>query len=223
MKTFVALAIAGTALSAQAAIITQWNFEAANLTASIGAGTASYVGGTGAASAGEFASGFGGSVAGWNTSSYAASGSGNKSAGVQFAVSTSGFQGIKVSYNHRHSNTSANTNVLQYTINGTTWIDAQTFSFTPAGTGTGDTWYSRAFDFTGFAGVDNNALFAVRVVSAFDSSTGNYRASRSTSSYAATGTYRFDNVTIEGTLIPSSGSLALMGMGLAVAARRRRA
>ncbi len=219
MKTFIALALAGTALSAQAAIITQWDFEASNLTPSIGAGTASLVGGTTAT----FAGGFGGSVAGWNSTNYTASGAGNKSAGVQFAVSTSGFQGIKVSYNHRHSNTSANTNVLQYTINGTTWLDAQTFSFTPAATGTGDTWYSRAFDFTGFAGVDNNALFAVRVVSAFDSSTGNYRASRSTSSYAATGTYRFDNVTIEGTLIPSSGSLALMGMGLAVAARRRRA
>lgn len=218
MKTFVALAIAGTALSAQAAIITQWDFEASNLTPSIGAGTASLVGGTTAT----FASGFGGSVAGWNSTNYPASGGGNKSAGVQFAVSTSGFQGIKVSYNHRHSNTSANTNVLQYTINGTTWVDAATFTFTPASTGTGDTWYSRSFDFTGFAGVDNNALFAVRVVSAFDSSTGNYRASRSTSSYAATGTYRFDNVTIEGTAIPTSGSLALMGLGVAVAARRRR-
>lgn len=223
MKTFVALAIAGTALSAQAAIITQWNFEASSLSPSIGAGTASYVGGTAAAGAGEFASGFSGSVAGWNTSSYPASGGGNKSAGVQFAASTFGFQAIKVSYVHRHSNTSANTNVLQYTINGTTWIDAQTFTFTPAATGTGDTWYSRAFDFTGFAGVDNNALFAVRVVSAFDSGTGNYRASRSTSSYAGTGTYRFDDVTIEGTAIPTSGSLALAGMGLAIAARRRRA
>ncbi|MBY0113372.1 MAG: hypothetical protein K2Y21_11160 [Phycisphaerales bacterium] len=218
MKTFVALAIAGTALSAQAAIITQWNFEAANLTPSIGLGTASLVGGVTAT----FASGFNSSTNGWNTTGYPAAG-GNKSAGVQFAVSTSGFQGIKVSYAHRHSNTSANTNVLQYTVNGTTWIDAQTFTFTPAATGTGDTWYSRSFDFTGVAGVDNNALFAVRVVSSFAPSTSNYLASRSTSTYAGTGTYRFDDVTIEGTAIPTSGSLALAGMGLAIAARRRRA
>ncbi|HEX8877882.1 MAG TPA: hypothetical protein VF777_14125 [Phycisphaerales bacterium] len=219
MQKLVALAIAGTALSAQAAVITQWDFESSNLTPLIGAGTASLVGGTTAT----FAGGFGGSVAGWNTTNYPASGSGNKSAGVQFAVSTALYQNIKVSYNHRHSNTSANTNVLQYTINGTTWIDAATFTFTPAASGTGDTWYSRSFDFTGFAGVDNNALFAIRVVSGFDSSTGNYRASRSTSSYAGTGTYRFDNVTIEGTAIPTSGSLTLMGAGLLVAARRRRA
>lgn len=219
MKTFVALAIAGTALSAQAAIITQWNFEAQNTVASVGSGTASLIGGTTAT----FATGFGGTgTFGWNVTAFPNAGTGNKSAGVQFAVSTSGFQGIKVSYNHRHSNTSANTNVLQYTINGTTWVDAATFTFTPASTGTGDTWYSRSFDFTGVAGVDNNALFAVRVVAAYAPSTSNYLASRSTSTYAGTGTYRFDDVTIEGTAIPTSGSLALMGLGVAVAARRRR-
>lgn len=220
MKTFIALAIAGTALSAQAAIITQWNFEAANATPSIGLGTASLVGGTTAT----FASGFGGSTNAWNTTGYPAASTANKSAGVRFDVSTLGFQGIKVSYAHRHSNTSANTNVLQYTINGgTTWIDAQTFTFTPAATGTGDTWYSRSFDFTGFAGVDNNAQFGIRVVSSFAPASSSYLASRSTSTYASTGTYRFDDVTIEGTAIPTSGSLALMGLGVAVAARRRRA
>jgi hypothetical protein len=222
MKTFVALAIAGTALSAQAAIITQWNFEAANLTASIGAGTASYVGGT-TLSAFNSGNPLGTSTTGWNITTWPAQGTNNKTAGAQFAVSTSGYQDIKVTWAQRHSNTAANTSVLQYTTNGTTWIDAQTFTFTPAASGTGDTWYQRSVDFTGVAGVSNNALFAVRMVSAFSPVTGGYLASRSTSNYGTAGTYRFDDVTFEGTLIPSSGSLAFMGMGLAVAARRRRA
>lgn len=222
MKTFVALAIAGTALSAQAAIITKWDFEASTLNPSIGAGTASYVGGT-TLSGFNAGNPLGSTIAGWNTTGYKASGTGNKTAGAQFAVSTFGYQNIIVSWAHRHSNTSANTKVLQYTTDGTTWTDAQTYSFTPAATGTGDTWFYHSFDFSSVAGVSNNTDFAVRVVAAFDSSTGNYRASRSTSSYAATGTYRFDDVTFEGTAIPTSGSLALAGMGLAIAARRRRA
>ena len=222
MKTFIALAIAGTALSAQAAIITQWNFEAANLNASTGAGTASYVGGT---TLSGFNSGnpLGTSTTGWNITTWPAQGTNNKTAGAQFAVSTASYQDIKVTWAHRHSNTAANTVVLQYTTNGTTWTDAQTYTFTPAASGTGDTWYQRSFDFSSVAGVSNNSLFAVRMVTAFAPGTGGYLASRSTSNYATTGTNRFDDVTFEGTLIPSSGSLALMGMGLAVAARRRRA
>lgn len=223
MTKFATLAMAsGLAVTAQAAVISQWTFEAQNLSPAIGTGTASYIGGTAASGNGEFATGFGGSgTFGWNTSSYPASGN-NKTAGVRFSVSTALYQDISVSWRQRHSNSSANTTVLQYTIDGSAWIDAQTYTFTPAASGTGDTWYSRSFNFSSIAGVNNNANFAIRIVAAFDPTTGAYRASRSTSSYAASGTWRFDDVTLEGTLIPSPGSLVLAGMGLLFAAGRRR-
>ncbi len=70
------------------------------------------------------------------------------------------------------------------------------FTFTPAATGTGDTWYSREVDFSSIAAANNNANACFRVVSAFDPVTGDYRASRSTSSYGSAGTMRYDNVRI---------------------------
>jgi hypothetical protein len=89
-------------------------------------------------------------------------------------------------FDQRLSNTANNTYVAQYTTNGTDWIDAQTFTFTPAATGTGDTWYkNRTVDLTSIPALDNNANAAFRVVSAFDPTSGNYLAATSTSTYAA--------------------------------------
>ena len=51
---------------------------------------------------------------GWNTTTYASSGTENKERGVQFNVSTVGFQGISFTFDQRLSNTAANTWVLQY-------------------------------------------------------------------------------------------------------------
>jgi hypothetical protein len=76
------------------------------------------------------------------------------------------------------------------------WVDAQTFTFTPAATGTGDTWYNaRTADVSSVTALDNNPNVAFRVVSAFDPIAGDYVASRSTSTYGG-GTSRFDMVTI---------------------------
>lgn len=207
-----------TASVAQATIA-KWNFNgtAADAVAggvnaptpSEGAGTASLVGGTTAT----FATG--NSTAGttetettappnygWNTTTYPGPGTGNKTAGVQFNVSTLGQMGITFSFENRHSNGAANTLVLQYTTDASAgspvWVDAETFTFTPAATGTGDTWYNgRSFDFSNVTALNNNPNVAFRVVSAFDPVAGDYLASRSTNTYAAPGgTLRFDQVKI---------------------------
>lgn len=216
--TLAAALLFSTASFAQATIA-KWNFNgtAADAVAggvnaptpSEGAGTASLVGGTTAT----FASGNSSTGTtetettsppnfGWNTTGYPAPGVGSKTAGVQFNVSTVGQMGITFSFENRHSNGAANTIVLQYTENAAVgapvWVDAETFTFTPAATGTGDTWYNgRSFDFSNVTALNNNPNVAFRIVSAFDPVTGDYLASRSTNTYAAPGgTLRFDQVKV---------------------------
>ena len=202
--------------AAQALVITCCTFEGDVITPSTGAGTASLVGGTTATFATGFSAG-----RGWNTTTYPSQGTNPKTAGVQFLAATTGYFNITVSWNQRHSNTSANTAVLQYTTDGTTWTDHQTYSFVPAATGTGDTWYSRSADLSSVTGVANNPLFGIRVVSNYDAGTGTYLASRSTSTYGTTGTWRFDDVKVEG-VVPEPASIAALSLGLLALARRRR-
>jgi predicted extracellular nuclease/uncharacterized protein YjiK len=193
---------------AQTAVtITQWTFEANDLNPAVGAGTASYVGGT---TLSGFNSGdpSGTSGVAWNTTTYPAQGTNSKTAGVQFAISTVGYENITLTYAHRHSNTAANTSVVRYsTDGGATFTEAQTFTFAPAPSGTGDTWYQRSVDLSAIAALDNNADVVIQIVSAFDPGTNTqYLASRSTSSYAG-GTWRFDDVTISGVAIATSPTI----------------
>lgn len=136
----------------------------------------------------------------WNSTGYPGPGVGSKTAGVQFNVSTVNQAGIIFKFEQRHSNTSANTYVAQYTADRTApspvWVDAQTFTFTPAATGTGDTWYNaRIADVSTVTVLDNNPNVAFRVVSAFDPVAGDYVASKLGSTYAG-GTARFEMVTV---------------------------
>lgn len=220
MKQFIAPAVAAAVVSAATAdIITQWNFDTQNTTPSTGSGVATLIGGTTAT----FATGIAGSgTFGWNVSTFPASGTADRTAGAQYAVSTVGYESIILSYDLRHSNTSANTESVQVSLDGTNWTEVALFTFTPAATGTGDTWYSRSITLS-LAGANDNANFAFRVVAAFDPTAGNYLASRSTSTYGTSSTWRFDNVTVSGTLIPAPGAVALLGVAGVAAGRRRRA
>ena len=216
LKTF-AIALLFTCNSWSQTTIAQWNFNGTSATTipggetspttSLGAGSAELVGGTTAT----FASG--NSTAGtletettsppnygWNSTGYAPAGTDSKLRGVQFNISTVGQAGIIFKFEQRLSNTSSNTYVVQYTANRTAttpvWVDAQTFTFTPAATGTGDTWYNaRIVDVSTKTELDNNLNVAFRVVSAFDPNTGDYLASNSGKTYAG-GTVRYDMVTI---------------------------
>jgi len=215
-----ALTIFAFALTSSAQVtITQWNFEGDVITPSTGSGTASLIGGTAAT----FATGLEGGVSSgraWNTNTYPEQGTGSGTAGVEFIVSTSGFSNISVTWDHRHSNTSANRVRLQYTLNGTTWVnfDANASNATNTALGVdkgfdngryitdaGDTWYQRSASFAAISGAGDNAAFAIRVVSEFFDGV-EYAAATSTSVYSVNGTFRFDNVTIMG----GSGSSPLL-------------
>jgi hypothetical protein len=136
---------------------------------------------------------------GYQTTSYPSQGNNPKTAGIEFQVDATGYNRLKLEFYQRLSNTAANTWVLQYTEDisaGTpTWIDATTYTFTPAPTGTGDTWYFRSFDFSSISGLNNNPHVGFRVVSDFDPIAGEYLAARSTSTYAG-GTCRYDLIRV---------------------------
>ncbi len=231
-KSLVSLSLAaGLVLAAPIAaqaqiVVTQWNFNASTTTPSVGAGAASLVGGTTAT----FASGAanGGSTDpqgttgnfGWNLSTFPAATAGNLSAGAQFAVSTLGQSGIVVSWDQRHSNTSSAVVQFQYSTNGTTFTN---FGM-PFIASAGDTWFNnRTVDLSGVAGVSNNASFAFRIVSSFAPAAGGYVASTTGSSYATTGTWRFDMVTVSAVPEPTTTALLLAGLAAVGLLARRRA
>ncbi|MFO0495164.1 MAG: choice-of-anchor I family protein [Flavobacteriia bacterium] len=139
---------------------------------------------------------------GCQTNGYPSSGTSPQTAGLELAVSTTGFSKVAIDFWQRLSNTAANTWVLQYTLDNTglstggtvLWLNATTFSVTPASTGTGDTWYFRTYDFATVTGLGNNATAGFRIVSDFDPTAGNYVAATFGSSYSTAGTSRFDLV-----------------------------
>jgi hypothetical protein len=221
-----ALALASLTSAKAQIIITEWNFNSptpdASVTTgttspSIGVGTITLVGGTSAS----FATGStADTLSSTDNSRYVittfpASGALSKTAGIQFDVSTLGYTDISFAYQIRHSNTAANTHALLYTLDSraTTpdWVEAAQFTFTPAASGTGDTWYSRSFNFASVTGLNGNANAAFRIVSAFDPGAGNYLASQSTKSYSTQGTYGFDLVQVSG--VPEPSSATLLGLG----------
>lgn len=223
--------------AAHADTITQWNFNSVSAdadtatgstTASVGSGSASLIGGV----TGGFGSGAsnGGSSdpvvsddTGWQTTGYAAQGSGDATAGAEFLVSTVGYENIIVSYDLRHSNTSSRFELVQYTLDGSTW---QNFSVLDGNAG--DTWFNgRTVDLSSIDGADNNALFGFRVVATYAPATSSYTASKSSSSYSTTGTWRFDMVGVSGAALPVPEGdglvLAMSGLlGLAAMARRNK-
>jgi MYXO-CTERM domain-containing protein len=246
MRHSLTAAVAAIAIGsgALAGIITQWTFEGDTANASTGSGTASLIGGTSST----FATGNAGGRA-WNTSTYKAQGVGSGEAGVQFLVSTAstggGFGGISVSFDHRASGTNSRWAQVDYTLDGgASWVTG--FWNNNGGLSPHDTFYSFTVDFSSVSGANNNAGFGFRIVSifsplAFDQSstlnpyganTAYMRAnaaavyspntSTATGDYGTSGTWRFDNVTVNGTAIPAPGAVALVGLAGLVTTRRRK-
>lgn len=236
-QLFVLAAIAAaTTAPAHAVVVTQWTFNSVTpdsatgtgtTTPAIGAGAASLVSGTTSSFASGDASGgssdpASGDDSGWNTTTYAAQGTGDKTRGVEFLVSTVGYTNVMVSWDQRLSNTASRYSQFQYTTNGMTFMDHAGGLFSGMA---GDTWYNgRSVDLSGVAGVADNASFGFRIVATYAPSTSAYVAASPTGTYGTSGTNRFDMVTVLAAPVPEPETYALMLAGLAAVgllARRR--
>jgi hypothetical protein len=139
---------------------------------------------------------------GWSTTSYPSQGSNNKTAGVQFNVSTLGYERVIVTWDQRHSGTASRYIRFQYSTNGVDFIDGPSIEATVMGN-----FIPHNVDLSALPVVNNQANFAFRIVSEFqDTATGSGAAQYvgTTSGYGTSGTWRFDLVTVTGE--PFSGN-----------------
>ena len=245
------LSMAFAALGSAQSVITEWNFNGPSTgevpggtsspTPSTGSGTASLLGVTASFASGAATGGSSDPATGappnyaWNTTTYAAQGNESGQRGVMFQVATTGFTGINISFDLRHSNTSSRWMRFDYATNaaGDNWVlgTAAAGTVWEASAG-GDAWYNnRGIDLAGVSAVENNPDFRFRFVSIFGPAAGpfddgttytQYFAATGTSTYAGTGTLRYDMVTVEG--VPEPATMTALALGaLGVLARRRRA
>lgn len=140
----------------------------------------------------------------------AAPGLTNESNGVQYNVSTVGYQNIKFTWDQRWSGTSVNTVRVKYTTDGLAWTD---FVMTDQNTtycngvldagrfqnnGVGDQYRRISVDFVSILAANNNPNFAVRILAAHYQATGEFRQTSVATNIATGGTWRFDNVKVDG-------------------------
>ncbi|ROI00717.1 T9SS type A sorting domain-containing protein [Chryseobacterium daecheongense] len=178
--------------------ITQWNFDASSISATTGTGTLAYIGGVTENTSTPYPQGNPTSGKSHSTINYPAQGTASGTAGVRFSVSTVGYSNISISLDLYGSNTASKYAQVQYTTDGSTWVNATASPSTIAGS-----WSTVTATMP--AAANNNANFAVRVVSVFDPANGvTYSPIGTSSSYAIGGALRFDNVTVS-----SNSSLAV--------------
>lgn len=212
--------------------ISQWTYEplqgtTANPTPNTGSGSSALAGsmtGPGTAT-GMLLAGTGcGTQNGANPGAWAIAtaspGATNESSGAQFNVSTVGYQVITVSWDQRWSNTSTNTVRLQYTTDGTNWNN---FTMTSGNTtlcggainngrfetNAGDQYRRVIVDLSSIPAINNNSNFGIRVLAAHYQATGEFRQANNPAVIATAGTWRFDNVTVSGTVLSSGPAVNL--------------
>jgi hypothetical protein len=154
--------------------------------------------------------------------------------GAEFDASTAGFNNIQISFDINETAQGEANLQLEYTINGSAWLNATITSAGTLGTiennsssastvdgsyvklsGSGTGWNNQiTSDLSGITGVNNDASFGIRIVNASTgadcvNSTGG--ALNNTS-----GNWSMDNVVISGiSAVPEPSTSALAGLGLA--------
>jgi len=210
-------------LTANADIVAQWNFNSVpsdgfpttgTTNTSVGSGTASLIGGV----TGGFSNGSTNDPAsstddsGWQTTDYPPKETGNKTAGVQFNVSTVGYSNIVVRWDHRVTSTASKYYRLQYSANGSSFTDYATPVIMQAGLSMPPNYYeAQTNSLANIPAVNNNPNFAFRIVSEFEQSaigsgTNDYVTVSNSNYSPLSGNVRFDYVTIFGTLIPGGNT-----------------
>ena len=226
LRTLALAAFAAVTLHAQADVVALWDYSATPTTTKQ---TQSANGASFAAIGGvitSFAAGVTNQALG--TATYAAQGAGDMTRGVQYMVDTSGYTDLVLTFAQRNSATASAWTTLQYTLDGSTWINATSFQM-PAASSTLFV-QGLTYDFSGITGANDNASFGIQLLASFAPGTSAYLATGTGSTYGTAGTIRYDNVLFSGTAIadpvpePSTYAMLLAGVGvISLLARRRRA
>jgi hypothetical protein len=186
-------------------IITLWTFDDTTEPAS-GEGVASMVGGVTQHSA---------TLAnGWRVTTFPDQFEATGTAGVEFMVSTLGYENIVLGFLHQSSATMSRWAEIQYTLDeGSNWFVLMN---NEGGLAPGGINLPFSFDFTGITEANDNPMFGVRILSVFSpvpfnpnvpnvdySADTAYHRARETGGnpYAGTGNWRFLNVTFSGDVI----------------------
>ena len=202
MKNLMTVFILVLCLSLLSAVdICSWNFDTDSILPTTGSGTLSLIG---SVTSDGFNTGNTGRA--WSTTGYPAQGTNTRTAGLYIEVSSLGYNNISLAWNNRHSNTSANREVLFYTLDKTAsspvWMQAAMYNATA-----GDAWLASSFNGSSISGLANNSNLAFKIVSSFADTTNTaYVASNSSSTYAG-GKWRWDNIILSGT--PTTPSLQI--------------
>ena len=133
--------------------------------------------------------------------------------GAQFSASTAGFDNIVFEYDWYTTAQGVRNLQAQYTIDGSTWMNVGPVQVAQSGGGYSDE-ITIDFHALGIAGVNNNANFGVRLVSAYDPTyTGAGAPTYTSATLAAngatpidntSGNWRFDEINVLGTSSLSS-------------------
>jgi len=123
----------------------------------------------------------------------------NKSAGLEFQVDTTGFEGIRIAWDQYNSGSASRFWRIQYSADGQQWIDhAMVTNATPSA------WRLRqSVSFEGIEAANNNSHFGFRFVAEFESTaTGQgaeeYVPVSATANYSTAGTLWLDMLRVEG-------------------------
>jgi endonuclease/exonuclease/phosphatase family metal-dependent hydrolase len=209
VRLFALLSLAGLLSPTDAAIIAQWSFNSTSpdadattgaLAPAVGVGSATLVGGV----TGSFTASNGSSDpnptdnSNWRITTWPAQDTQNKRNGVEFKVGTAGYGHVAIRWDQRHSNTASRYVRLQYTTNGTEFVDLHLIVMP------NETWMNgQSLSLEGVPGVEDNPWFGVRFVTEFESTasgagTNGYVPSNPGSAYGSAGTLRLDMVTFIG-------------------------
>ncbi len=115
------------------------------------------------------------------------------------------YQNMVLSFAERYTSTGPTTVSVSVSSDGVSYTSVGSFATVRTAT-----WSTRSVDLSSFVSLNNDSqVFAKITVTGFNS--------------GSNGAARFDNIKIDGTLIPTPGALALAGVaGLMVARRRRK-
>ena len=115
-----------------------------------------------------------------------------KTAGFEFSVSTEGYKDIKVLFDVRHNQSSANSLVLQCAYDGINFTDVKRFDNAVVE----NNWYLRSCDLTDVALANDNPKLKFRIVTGFDGD--RYMATNISKNYNLNSDMRFDNIKVMG-------------------------